>query len=190
MQQLKDSRLQPDVITYGALADAYSKAKPAQWQKAVNLNLLQVMRRDQVEPSVTTYTAVIDACGKAQPAQWQQAVHLLQLMESTDVKPNATTYSAAISACCNGKQHHQALRLYDQMKAAGIKPDDITYGALIDGLQAAGLEQAADAIYAVAVSNTMLQHWSVKSRNAGMLDLHDFTTGPAMAAMRVYSVTW
>ena len=100
------------------------------------------------------------------------------------VLPGVNSYNAAISACFNGKQPHEALRVYDKMRTSGVKADISTYRTLVDGLQAAGLEQQADTIYAMAVNVGILQHWATKQRNAGMLDLHDFTTGLVMAAMR------
>lgn len=115
-QQISDSNLQPDVISYSTLLSSFSA-----WQNA--FNLLKEMLERRLEANVITYNAAMNCCGTS--SAWEQAVALLYSLPS----PNVISFDTAITACEGRWQ--QAMCLFGEMSFFQLSPDLIGFNAVI-----------------------------------------------------------
>ncbi|CAK0790319.1 unnamed protein product, partial [Prorocentrum cordatum] len=74
LSEMREAKLEPNVISYNAWISACAKGE--QWQRA--LALLSAMREAKLEPNVISYNAGTSACAKGE--QWQRALALLSEM--------------------------------------------------------------------------------------------------------------
>ncbi|CAK0836960.1 unnamed protein product, partial [Prorocentrum cordatum] len=82
LSEMREARLESDVISYSAGISACEKGE--QWQHA--LALLSEMRDAKLEPNAVSYNAGISACEKC--VQWQQALVLLSEICETKLEAN------------------------------------------------------------------------------------------------------
>ncbi|CAK0816302.1 unnamed protein product [Prorocentrum cordatum] len=97
---MREVKLEPDVISYGAGISACEKAE--QWQPA--LALLSEMWEVQLEPDIICCNAGTSACEKGE--QWQLALALLSEMWEAQVEPDSATAlgSAHARSASSGSQ--------------------------------------------------------------------------------------
>ncbi|CAK0858602.1 unnamed protein product [Prorocentrum cordatum] len=118
LSEMREAKVEPDVISYSAGISACEKGD--QWQRAVAL--LRELWAAKLEPDVILiYNAGISACEKGE--QWQWALLLFGEMREARVEPSVTSYSAGISACGKLEQWHRALALLGEMRHAKLEPN-------------------------------------------------------------------
>ncbi|CAK9008689.1 unnamed protein product [Durusdinium trenchii] len=123
LAQLRQLRLQPNVVTFSALISACEKSRI--WEVAVEL--WTELHRCAVAPELITYNAVISAC----EANWRLVLELLaQLAAEPRLAPDLVTCNAAISGFAYGHQWSRALGILQGMSALRLQPSLVTYSAV------------------------------------------------------------
>ena len=141
LEEMKESKITPNTITYNSAISACEKAGDIPGAKNA-LKLLQEMEKQKITVNTRTYNSAISACEKAGGNEgMKQAINLLQKMKANRITPDTITYNAAISACGNSKSHNgmiEALTLLQEMKEKEIPLDTITYNVSISACEEAG----------------------------------------------------
>ncbi|CAK0874042.1 unnamed protein product [Prorocentrum cordatum] len=97
--EMREAKLEPDVISYSAGISACEKGE--HWQRAVAL--LGKMRDAKLEPNVIfSYNAAISACQNGK--QWQRALSLLRDIRQMNLYPDLFAYGIVASMCEHGGQ--------------------------------------------------------------------------------------
>eukprot|EP00913_Durusdinium_trenchii_P023792 g22342.t1 len=135
LAQLRQLRLQPNVVTFSALISACEKSRI--WEVAVEdlafrdgrctgvlgVWLWTELHRCAVAPELITYNAVISAC----EANWRLVLELLaQLAAEPRLAPDLVTCNAAISGFAYGHQWSRALGILQGMSALRLQPSLVT----------------------------------------------------------------
>ncbi|CAK0875286.1 unnamed protein product [Prorocentrum cordatum] len=94
LSEMREAKLDPDVISYNVGISACEKGQ--QWQRA--LALLSEMLEAKLEPDIISYNAGISACEKGE--QWQRALALLSEMWEAKLDPDviSTTLQGPVRA--------------------------------------------------------------------------------------------
>jgi pentatricopeptide repeat protein len=163
MKQHDDPTVQPDVVTYTNVLNAFARTGHPDRAE----NLLEEMLTDcasghchSVQPNVQSFTCVITGySNRSAPDAARRAEHLLTRMKALyesgkfdTCKPNVVAYTAVLNCFANlasptrTKFADQAQAMLESMKASGdpdVFPNAISYGATIKAHAHAG--QAAEA---------------------------------------------
>ena len=143
---LDNSRLKPNVYTYGSLLHACAKSKNHQ----LALKYLRQMDEQGIEPNQVVFTSAMEAC--AMSGQYKEALMVMERMKSKKLSPDLTMVNAAIKACCLGgameeaEELASALREYDAM-------DLFTYHTLMMGNTKLGRHQRVIVLYEEALTS-------------------------------------
>eukprot|EP00953_Heterococcus_sp_UTEX-ZZ885_P033134 17259-Heterococcus_DN1.PRE.2 len=132
--QMKESGVQPNVITYTAALNACGKLlHPLEKAAAV-----QGFVADACLPLAHQSATVLTA------GQVDEALALLADMQHLGLKPSLITYGSALTACSTAGRGEQALALLQQMQhSSGLLPDARCYSAVISALGKAGMWREA-----------------------------------------------
>ena len=114
VQNMRNSRMNPDVITYNILINK------APYDEATSL--IEQMRSEGITPNVITYSTLI-----AKATDYDEAKSLIEQMRGEGITPNVITYNTLIAKATD---YDQAKSLIEQMRGEGITPDVITYNTL------------------------------------------------------------
>ena len=104
LKEMRERRVQPNVITYNAAMSACEKGDS--WQGA--FSLFAEMIDLKISHSVVSYGAAIAACRKA--SDWERALDLVWMLEA----PNRVIYSSAMEALLEAEHWQLALILWNQ----------------------------------------------------------------------------
>ena len=137
LAQLGSSRLQADLVAYGALASALQRGQ--QWEKALSL-------LEQVRPDERLLGAVVAAAAGAR--QWPLALGLLQGMGGRRLVATKATVAPVLTALVSSRQWRRALetfrtapgardaQIYSQMvmtcEQQGLEPEQLMQQAIRD----------------------------------------------------------
>lgn len=92
-KMVKETKLRPNVYSYGALMHAYARTKG--YKQA--LALLYKMREDGVIPNMVVFTSAMEACAAA--GQFREALTVMQQVHEVGLRPDITMTNTAIKAC-------------------------------------------------------------------------------------------
>lgn len=167
--------LQPSVVSFNIMINAYARAKLV--DRA--FKLLLEMRRANCTPNVITYTTLVKACvsagqmdraksllsdmddlgiapdcatynailkGLAAKLRWMEAGEMLEKMEISGVCPDVLSYSYVISACVRARKVQQAEKVLKQMQTMGILPNQYVYSTMMAGYGQRGLVDRAQTL--------------------------------------------
>lgn len=149
LEEMREQRLQPDIIAYNATISACAKGQ--QWQASIGL--LAEMQVSPVGVDTVTYNATISACAAGR--QWQQSLGLLQAMRRSICAASTITYTAAVASCAKGHQWEAALGVLVEMRRFQIIANTITYGAAISACEKEGQwQRVANLLDAMRCSST------------------------------------
>lgn len=113
LKEMREQRVQPNVITYNAAMSACEKGDS--WQSA--FSLFAEMVNLNISHSVVSYGAAIAACGRA--SDWGRALDLVWKLDA----PNHIIYSSAMEALLEAERWQLALVLWKHAQATGRRPD-------------------------------------------------------------------
>ncbi|CAN1252289.1 Pentatricopeptide repeat-containing protein At3g59040 [Linum perenne] len=126
--QMQRSGLQPDVVSYSLLINAYGKARREDEALAVFEDMLDA----GVRPSLKSYNILLDAF--AISGMVEQAKIVFKSMRRDRITPDICSYATMLLAYVNADDMDGAEKFFTRMvKQDGLKPDVITYGTLMKG---------------------------------------------------------
>ncbi|KAJ3008108.1 hypothetical protein HKX48_008771 [Thoreauomyces humboldtii] len=154
------NNLEPDLIAYNHLMDAYCRANDLE---AVQRLFGEVLEKN-LKPDIITYGILVHAHIRkrelnaafkvyedmkksgVQPSQHIFSSLMKGCIQANDIKrawatfdhmrsefyqPDAISYSLMIAACAKGKEAERALDLFQEMAQNGLSPTEVTFTALI-----------------------------------------------------------
>ncbi|EEF29795.1 pentatricopeptide repeat-containing protein, putative [Ricinus communis] len=125
--QMQRSGLQPDVISYALLINAYGKARREDEALAVFEEMLDA----GVRPTHKAYNILLDAF--AISGMVEQARTVFKSMRRDRYTPDLCSYTTMLSAYVNASDMAGAENFFNRLKQDGLEPNVVTYGALIKG---------------------------------------------------------
>ena len=163
--RMRAAGVEPNVVTWTALVDAYSKAQVGGAGGGADpkgaWDVITAMREAGCEPNVVTWTAVMDACANARlasaggGADVDGAWAAVQAMKQSGVPRNAMTWSTLLVAChkarVNGRPDvERAWEAIAAMRADGHEPRLLDWMLLYHTCARARASGAASVAQAVA----------------------------------------
>ena len=124
---MEEFHIQPDVITYSTIMNAWSQAGFLEKCKEVFNNML----KSGVKPDVHAYSILAKAYVRAQ--ETEKAEDLLNAMVQSSIHPNVVMFTTVISGWCSAGRMDNAIRIFDKMCEFGISPNLKTFETLIWG---------------------------------------------------------
>ncbi len=119
-----DENLKPNVVTYGALIDAWAKAGEPERAESI-LREMDSEKTLAVKPNVITYGSAMNGWSRSGRPERVQALYdeMLQKHQAgeADLRPNSFTYDILISAWLKSQQPDavsNAQRVFDDMMAS------------------------------------------------------------------------
>ncbi|KDP37826.1 hypothetical protein JCGZ_06728 [Jatropha curcas] len=125
--QMQRSGLQPDVVSYALLINAYGKARREEEALAVFEEMLDA----GVRPTHKAYNILLDAF--AISGMVEQARIVFKSMRRDRCTPNLCSYTTMLSAYANASDMEGAEKFFTRLKRDGFEPNVVTYGTLIKG---------------------------------------------------------
>ncbi|KAH9565226.1 hypothetical protein CY35_04G067300 [Sphagnum magellanicum] len=127
LRQMQLANIKPDVVTYTALINAYSKSRRVEEAQGV----FQEMVASGLRPTRMTYNTLLDAYAKAKEVQGAETV--LKKMTKDRCRPDIHSYTTLMAAYVNVGDMKKAEGLMEKMRRAGVEPNVVTYGTLMLG---------------------------------------------------------
>ncbi|KAL9458129.1 hypothetical protein AB3S75_007061 [Citrus x aurantiifolia] len=125
--QMQRAGLQPDVVSYALLINAYGKARREEEALAVFEEMLDA----GVRPTHKAYNILLDAF--AISGMVDQARTVFKCMRRDRCSPDICSYTTMLSAYVNASDMEGAEKFFRRLKQDGFVPNVITYGTLIKG---------------------------------------------------------
>lgn len=125
--QMQRAGLQPDVVSYALLINAYGKARREEEALAVFEEMLDA----GVRPTHKAYNILLDAF--AISGMVEQARTVFKCMRRDRCSPDICSYTTMLSAYVNASDMEGAEKFFRRLKQDGFVPNVITYGTLIKG---------------------------------------------------------
>lgn len=124
---MKEFQIQPDVVTYSTIMNAWSQAGFQDKCKQIFDNMLQ----SGVKPDVHAYSILVK--GYVRSMETEKAEELLGDMIESGVRPNVVTFTNVISGWGSSGRMDNAIKIFDKMCELGVSPNLRTFEALIWG---------------------------------------------------------
>ncbi|XP_043688559.1 pentatricopeptide repeat-containing protein At3g59040 isoform X1 [Telopea speciosissima] len=125
--QMQRAGLQPDVVSYSLLINAYGKARREEEALAVFEEMLDA----GVRPTLKVYNILLDAF--AISGMTEEARTVFKCMRRDKCTPDLCSYTTMLSAYVNASDMEGAEKFFSRLKQDGFEPNVVTYGALIKG---------------------------------------------------------
>ncbi|GLU03963.1 hypothetical protein SLE2022_211320 [Rubroshorea leprosula] len=126
-EQMQRAGLQPDVVSYALLINAYGKARREEEALAVFEEMLDA----GVRPTRKAYNILLDAF--AISGIVEQARTVFKSMRRNRCNPDLCSYTTMLSAYVNASDMEGAEKFFRQLKQDGLQPNVVTYGTLMKG---------------------------------------------------------
>lgn len=124
---MEEFQIQPDVITYSTIMNAWSQAGFLEKCKEIYDNML----KSGVKPDAHAYSILAKGYVRAQ--ETEKAEELLTAMVESGVRPNVVIFTTVISGWCSVGRMDNAIRVFDKMCEFGVLPNLKTFETLIWG---------------------------------------------------------
>lgn len=124
---MEEFQIEPDVVTYSTIMNAWSQAGFLEKCKEIYNNML----KSGVMPDVHTYSILAKGYVRAQ--ETQKAEELLNDMIVSRVHPNVVIFTNVISGWGSAGRMDNAMKVFDKMCELGVSPNVKTFEALIWG---------------------------------------------------------
>ncbi|KAL5977433.1 hypothetical protein ACLOJK_021779 [Asimina triloba] len=125
--QMQRAGLQPDVVSYALLINAYGKARREDEALAVFEEMLDA----GVRPTRKAYNILLDAF--AIPGMVEEAKTVFKSMRRDRCNPDLCSYTTMLSAYVNASDMEGAEKFFKRLKQDGFEPNVVTYGTLMKG---------------------------------------------------------
>ncbi|KAJ4975989.1 hypothetical protein NE237_001095 [Protea cynaroides] len=125
--QMQRAGLQPDVVSYALLINAYGKARREEEALAVFEEMLDA----GVRPTRKVYNILLDAF--AISGMVEEARTVFKCMRRDRCTPDLCSYTTMLSAYVNAPDMEGAEKFFARLKQDGFEPNVVTYGTLIKG---------------------------------------------------------
>lgn len=140
LKLMEEFQIQPDVITYSTIMNAWSQAGFLEKCKEIFNNML----KSGVKPDAHAYSILAKGYVRAQ--ETGKAEELLTAMINSGVRPNVVIFTTVISGWCSAGRMENAMRVFDKMCEFGISPNLKTFETLIWGYAEAKQPSKAEGI--------------------------------------------
>jgi len=124
---MKEFQIQPDVVTYCTIMNAWSQAGFEEKCKEIFDNML----KSGVKPDVHAYSIL--AKGYVRAKETEKAEELLGDMIESGVRPNVVIFTNVISGWGSSGRMDKAIKIFDKMCELGVSPNLRTFETLIWG---------------------------------------------------------
>ncbi|XP_051126118.1 pentatricopeptide repeat-containing protein At3g59040 [Andrographis paniculata] len=125
--QMARDDIQPDVVSYALLVNAYGKAR----REEEALAAFEEMLDTGIRPTRKAYNILLDAF--AISGMVEQARIVFKSMRRDRCFPDLCSYTTMLSAYINAADMEGAEKFFKRIKQDGLEPNVVTYGALIKG---------------------------------------------------------
>ncbi|XP_010275891.1 PREDICTED: pentatricopeptide repeat-containing protein At3g59040 [Nelumbo nucifera] len=125
--QMQRANIQPDVVSYALLINAYGKARREEEALAVFEEMLDA----GVKPTRKAYNILLDAF--AISGMVEEARTIFKSMRRDKCMPDLCSYTTMLSAYVNASDMEGAEKFFRRLKQDGFEPNVVTYGTLIKG---------------------------------------------------------
>ncbi|CAH9072902.1 unnamed protein product [Cuscuta epithymum] len=125
--QMQRGGLQPDVVSYALLINAYGKSRREEEALAVFEEMLDA----GVRPTQKAYNILLDAF--AISGMVEQAQTVFKSMRRDHCSPDLCSYTTMLTAYINASDMEGAEKFFIRIKQDGFEPNVVTYGTLIKG---------------------------------------------------------
>uniref|UniRef100_A0A5B7BD39 Pentatricopeptide repeat-containing protein n=1 Tax=Davidia involucrata TaxID=16924 RepID=A0A5B7BD39_DAVIN len=125
--QIQRAGLQPDVVSYALLINAYGKARREEEALAVFEEMLDA----GVRPTQKAYNILLDAF--AISGMVDQARTVFKSMQRDRCTPDLCSYTTMLLAYVNASDMEGAEKFIRRIKQDGFEPNVVTFGTLIKG---------------------------------------------------------
>ncbi|KAI5647191.1 hypothetical protein M9H77_33196 [Catharanthus roseus] len=139
MNEMKEKKIQPDVVTFGILINNLCKMRRVDQA----LEVFKSMRGEKesggisVEPDSVIYNTLID--GLCKVGRQEEGLELMEKMRSQDgCRPDTATYNCLMDGFCKAGEIDRAFELFNQMNSDGVEPNVITLNTLLNGMSKSG----------------------------------------------------
>lgn len=124
---MEEFGVQPDVITFSTIMNA--------WSSAGLMDKCQAMFDDMLKAGIDPdiHAVSILAKGYVRARDPEKAEAVLTIMEEYGVHPNVVIFTTIISGWCSDGQMQRAVKVYEKMCETGISPNLITFETLMWG---------------------------------------------------------
>eukprot|EP01025_Chloroclados_australasicus_P041357 TRINITY_DN4377_c0_g1_i3.p1 TRINITY_DN4377_c0_g1~~TRINITY_DN4377_c0_g1_i3.p1 ORF type:complete len:1262 (-),score=185.28 TRINITY_DN4377_c0_g1_i3:1965-5750(-) len=123
----------PNRVCCNALLAAYSRAKPAQWKRALKLLDLMWECGNEVIPDIVSYNTVMKACSNA--GQLETALQVYHVMKQRGLEPSVATYGTLITAASEVQAYDTVMMIWDALNRSGLDYNTTCVNALIHALE-------------------------------------------------------
>ena len=107
---MRQSRLQPDVITYSSFISACAKGKET--DKA--LEIFAEMKQSGLQPDVITFSELVSACFQGDRSE--KALEIFAEIRHTELQPNAITCDALVRVRQKANTRGLAMNVFAEMQ--------------------------------------------------------------------------
>jgi pentatricopeptide repeat protein len=114
VQEMIEDGIDPNVVTYTAMFNAYSK--DGNLKKAEDV--MNRMRKEGIKPKVDTYNTIISAFAKI--GRMDQAIEFLSRMFEERIEPNGSTFKSMIQEFEKEGNGERAIEVFSLMKGTRI----------------------------------------------------------------------
>ncbi|CAK0784238.1 hypothetical protein CVIRNUC_007442 [Coccomyxa viridis] len=90
-EELFDSLLEPDDVTFSVLVRGYGETEPPQWL-AISGLLSMMSRKYEVQPSTATFNALLEICARTKDSE--RGCEVIERMQRAGVLPDELTFEA------------------------------------------------------------------------------------------------
>lgn len=142
LQEMIDSRISPNRVTYNVLLKGY--CQQLQLNNAKEL-ILQMSEREGIEPNVVSYNILIDGCILMDDSAG--ALKYFNEMRERGIAPSKVSYTTLMKAFAISGQPKLANKVFDEMmKDPRVKVDQVAWNMLVEGYCRLGLIEEAKKI--------------------------------------------
>lgn len=136
-EQMQESQVQPDLITFNIKANAQTKAG---LRPGSAMLLLHEIIEAGLRPDIITYNTLISACTNSHC--WQDGLEVFKHMRDYKCDPDIWTYNALITVFGKAGMVDLAEEYFKLMQLHGFVPDAVTYNATLSAFaRSARVEQ-------------------------------------------------
>lgn len=124
LERMLEAGLEPNVVTYTAVIDAYAKAEDSAGAGRWYRRMLEV----GVQPNTHTFGAVINAYAKG--GDVEAAESMVEENLQRGFPPDLVAFCALIDACVKADDAERGTRAFQRMKQCGLKPNIVAYASV------------------------------------------------------------
>lgn len=141
LSDMRERRLDPNVITYSTMIKAYSLANQVDKAEAV----LSDIQRDNLSPSLDVYNALLDTHARA--SHMERASKAFSAITEARLSPDLVSYNTLLKACGSSGSSSMAEKTLRDLRESHLAPDLASYTILLNMHANAGSSYRAQRVF-------------------------------------------